>query len=91
MESTQEKLASTQDGISIDCNYIVLFEWDLELKEPFHLIVRTKNVSQDIPETWLTKSLNESGRLQKRKFKSMENRVFSVYAKMEKGKPFFPF
>ena len=76
---------SNSKGTVIDCNYVILFEWDPELEAPFQLFLRTKTISTEIPESWMTKNMTSGGRFMKRKLKCMDSRVFSIFAKMERG------
>ena len=67
-------------------NYLIMFVWDPEVYDPFQLFVRTKRSMDEVPDNWLVKTLVNSGRLQKRQLKCMDNEVYSVFAKMERGK-----
>ena len=65
-------------------HFVVLFEWDLDNPTPFFMEVRDK-LKDTIPESWYRKKWPENIRHHKVEFELYPGRVFSVFAKVEKG------
>ena len=65
--------------------FVILFEWSENNPNPVFVVVRDCFAAGEIPDSWFTKKLQEEHRQQKTSFLSLKNRVFSVFAKCEKG------
>lgn len=80
-----EEEKNLSQGTSLDCNYICFFDWDPEVKNPFLCLQRNLSVFDEIPEKWVTMTMKDSGRMQRRKMGCLGNKAHSVFAKFERG------
>ena len=65
-------------------HWIVLYDWEMNNPAPFSIDIRDQ-LCDAIPESWYRKKWPDQIRQQKVKFDVFPNRVFSVFAKVEKG------
>lgn len=83
--SNESLTGNSPKPVVLDFNYLVLFELDPEVREPFQLFIRNNAAGEEIPINWLTKSMTEKARLAERKIDCLGGKVFCIYAKMERG------
>ena len=69
---------------SVQYHWLVIFDWDIHNPRPFLIDVGV-NFTDTIPESWFRKKWPEHIRQQKVQFDAFPERVFSVFAKVEKG------
>ena len=82
-----ERLVQSQPSAKSGPRYhwVCLYDWDENNAEPFEIYVR--EVSEGIiPQSWFNKPLQGNSRFQKASFKSLNNKVYSFFCKIEYGK-----
>lgn len=82
--------SSTYDPASTPLNYIyeyiILFNWNVDLQSPFSHYELTMFKDSDIKPDWIKKSLGVTSRISKLKNLSpFPGQVFSLFAKIELG------
>lgn len=83
----KEKVVSDGSLSVVDYFFLVTFNWDLMVGDPFKMTVL--EVIKDFPEDWITGPLNESSRKMKFPVKAFDGGEFSLFCKVQKGRPFF--
>ena len=71
-------------GPSATFYWLVVFDWSINNPTPFLIDVRD-NFGDTIPDSWYTKKWPDEVRKQKVTFDLYPDKVFSVFAKVEKG------
>lgn len=69
----------------IEYFFVVVFELNLNIKEPFQCYVLEIFQEVDIPSAWIKGPLEASHRVTERKFECFPDKTFYVFCKIEKG------
>ena len=65
--------------------WIILFEWDVDLEEPFRIFNRATLTKGKLSDSWFDESLNDTVRQTKVNIACLSSSPYSVFAKVEKG------
>ena len=66
--------------------YLVLFDWTLDLRRPFHIFPRTMFSKKEILDKWVEATLDCRSRIKTLKpLEGLPGKTFSLFAKVEQG------
>ena len=98
MEEDDDIITQTQTQVSTKGNstlkmsrleyfWVIIFQWDLDVVNPFQMYVKQVLKDAGFPNSWLEGGLNDNCRKMKLKLKlkSQEAEKYSLYCKLEKG------
>ena len=80
------QVTSTKTSV-VDYKWVITFNWDLDEENPFEIYQRNSFSAKEIPNDWYHKALNDTCRHQKLQLTGLRGQHYSVFCKIEKGRP----
>ena len=77
---------------NLEYMWLIVFQWSHKTETPFDIHVLNPTFKDIVPSEWITGRLLEGHRLSKLRIPTLVRSIpYSVFAKVEKGKLFFPY